>query len=171
MSRRSRSQAAQAAAPTTVHIPRQRGRGRQVPPVIVVVSEPPTLTARATMATGRFLWRHRRAWAPTGIAVALLVLASILHLFAPWTGLIAAAAGLVPLGWLAWMAKTRPAGRTVWVWRIPLAGLALAGFGWLSLALWYGPASAVLMGLWSLTALAVQILWLTAGRTTVKGHS
>ncbi|MET9961462.1 hypothetical protein ABZ128_20805 [Streptomyces sp. NPDC006326] len=171
MSRRTRSQAAQAAFPTTVHIPRQRGRRRQVPPVIVVVSEQPTLTARATAATGRFVWRHRRTWAPTGIAVTLLVVAAVLHLLAPWTGLIAAAAGLAPLGHLVWLARTRPAGRTVWAWRISLAVLALAGLSWLSLALWFGPASAALMGLWSLTTLTVQILWLTAGRTTSKGHS
>ncbi|KMO96987.1 hypothetical protein [Streptomyces roseus] len=170
MSRRTRSQAAQAAVPTTVHIPRQRGRRRQVPPVIVVVSEQPTLTARATMATGRFMWRHRRAWAPTGIAVTLLVLATILHLFVPWTGAITAAACLVPPGHLVWLAKTRPAGRTAWAWRFTLAILALAGLGWLSLALWFGPANAALMGLWSLTTLTMQTLWLTAGRTTSKGQ-
>ncbi|MFF1343648.1 hypothetical protein ACFVYT_38400 [Streptomyces sp. NPDC058290] len=171
MSRRTRSQAAQAAAPTTVHVPRQRGRGRQAPPVVVVVSEQPTLTARATMATGRFMWRHRRAWAPTGAAVALLVVAAALHLFAAWTGLIVAAAGLVPPGYLAWMAKARPAGRTVWAWRVSLAVLAVASLGWLALALWFGPATAVLMGLWSLTTLTVQILWLTAGRFTAKGNN
>ncbi|MFF1495868.1 hypothetical protein [Streptomyces sp. NPDC058304] len=154
----------------TVHVPRQRGRGRQAPPVIVVVSEQPTLTFRATLATGRFMWRHRRTWAPSGIAVVLLVVAAILHLFAPWTGLLVAAAGLVPLGYLAWMAKSRPAGRTVWAWRIALAVLALTGLGWLALALWFGPISAVLMGLWSLTTLTAQILWLTTGRITAKGN-
>ncbi|MFF3859194.1 hypothetical protein [Streptomyces sp. NPDC002209] len=171
MPRRTRSQAAQAAAPTTVHIPRQRGRRRQAPPVIVVVSEQPTWTARATVATGRFMWRHRRAWAPTGVAVGLLVVAAILHLFAPWTGLVVAVTGLAPLGYLAWMAKTRPASQTVWAWRISLAALALAGLGWLALALWFGPLSAALMGLWSLTALTVQILWLTVGRFAAKGSN
>ncbi|WP_405678522.1 hypothetical protein OG859_13300 [Streptomyces sp. NBC_00048] len=173
MSRRTRSHAAKAATPTTVHIPRQRGRGRrQEMPVIVVVSEEPTLTARATAATGRWVWKHRRSWAPTGLAVALLAVAGIVHLFAPWAAFIAAPAGLAPLVKLGWEAKTRPAADlATTVWRIALATLALAGTAWFSLALWFGPLGGPLMGLWTFTAIAGQVMWLIARRTstTLKG--
>ncbi|MDK9494695.1 hypothetical protein QEZ40_002374 [Streptomyces katrae] len=163
MSRRIRTSAAQSAAPRTVRIPRQRGK--QAPQVIVVVSEEPTLTARATAATGRWLWRHRRAWAPTGLAVLLLATAGIVHLVAPWAAFIAAPAGALPLAWWGWKLKTGPArSRTGSAWRTAVAVLALVALAWFCLALWSGPASPALMGLWTLTALAAQVMWLIARR-------
>ncbi|MEV7830327.1 hypothetical protein AB0P12_06815 [Streptomyces subrutilus] len=165
MSRRIRTTAAQSAAPRTVHVPRQRGR--QAPQVIVVVSEEPTLTARATAATGRWLWRHRRSWAPTGLAVLLLAVSGIVHLFAPWAAFIAAPAGALPLAFWGWKAKTSEVQtRTASAWRTALAILALAALAWFCLALWSGPASPALMGLWTLTALAAQVIWLIGRRST-----
>lgn len=168
MSRRTRI-TAKGAAPT-VHIPRQRG-SHQGPQVIVVVSEEPTLTARAAAASGRWVWKHRRAWAPTGLAVLLWAVAGIVHLITPWAALAIAPAGLAPLAVLAWKAKTAPAPTPVAsAWWIALAVLALAAVAWLGLALWFGPARPALMGLWTLTTLTAQVLWVTTGRTVfVKG--
>ncbi|MGW2679325.1 hypothetical protein [Streptomyces sp. NPDC001436] len=165
MSRRIRTTAAQSAAPRTVRIPRQRGR--QAPQVIVVVSEEPTLTARATAATGRWMWRHRKAWAPTGLAVLLLALTGIVHLIAPWAAFIAAPAGALALALWGWKAKTGPAPtRAVSAWRTAVGVLALAALVWFCLALWSGPMGPALMGLWSLTALAAQVMWLLPRRST-----
>ncbi|MFE9842499.1 hypothetical protein [Streptomyces goshikiensis] len=166
MSRRIRSTAAQTAAPRTVHIPRQRG-SHQGPQVIVVVSEEPTLTARATAASGRWLWKHRRTWAPTGLTVLLLAVTGIVHLFAPWAAFIAAPAGVLPLAVWVWKSKTRSTQtRTASAWLTALGSLAAAGLTWFSLALWFGPFGPVLMGLWSLTTLAAQVMWLIGRRTT-----
>ncbi|MCM1966213.1 hypothetical protein [Streptomyces sp. G1] len=170
MSRRIRTTAAQSAAPRTVRVPRQRGR--QAPQVIVVVSEEPTLTARATAATGRWLWRHRRAWAPTGLAVLLLAASEVVHLFAPWAAFIAAPAGVLPLAFWGWKVKTSETQtRTASAWRTALALLATASLAWFCLALWSGPASPALMGLWTLTALAAQVMWLIGRRTGSRKES
>ncbi|MFD7399644.1 hypothetical protein ACFV60_31965 [Streptomyces virginiae] len=169
MSRRTRT--AKGAAPT-VHIPRQRGR-HQGPQVIVVVSEEPTLTARATAATGRWVWKHRRTWAPTGLALLLLPVTGIVHLITPWSALVAAPAAAVPLAVLGWKAnRTAEAGTPAErARRIALAVLALASLTWFSMALWFGPAEPVLMGLWSLITLHAQVTWLFARlrSTTTKG--
>ncbi|MET3986486.1 hypothetical protein [Streptomyces sp. PvR034] len=165
MSRRIRTSAVESAAPRTVHVPRQRGK--QAPQVIVVVSEQPTLTARATAASGRWVWKHRRTWAPTGLAVLLLAISGIVHWFAPWAALIAAPAGLAPLGVWGWRAKTTSTpSRSVSAWRTAVAVLALAALAWFCLALWFSPAHTSLMGLWTLTALAAQVMWLIGRRTT-----
>lgn len=167
MSRRIRTKAAQTATPHAVHIPRQRSSRRQAPQVIVVVSEEPTLTARATAATGRWMWKHRRTWAPTGLAVLLLAVTGIVHLFAPWAALIAVPAGGVPLAVWGWKAKTRSTQtRAASSWLNALAVLAAGGLAWFSLALWAGPFTPELMGLWSLTTLAAQVMWLIGRRTT-----
>ncbi|MFB7261076.1 hypothetical protein ACFCXH_02800 [Streptomyces nojiriensis] len=167
MSRRTRTHTAKGDAPT-IRIPRQRGR-RQGPQVIVVVAEEPTLTARATAATGRWVWKHRRTWAPTGLALLLLPVTGIVHLITPWAALVAAPAAAVPLMILGWKAKGRPVGTpAAGARRIALAVLALASLAWLALALWFGPAEPVLMGLWSLITLDAQITWLFARlRTTL----
>ncbi|MFG2234389.1 hypothetical protein ACGFNX_31110 [Streptomyces sp. NPDC048723] len=83
MSRRIRPSAA-----PTVRIPRQRG-GQ---PVIVVLGpeQEPTLTARAVAASGRWLWKHRRTWAPTGLAVVLLAVTGLVHLIEPRTAWVLA---------------------------------------------------------------------------------
>ncbi|MFB7255735.1 hypothetical protein [Streptomyces nojiriensis] len=170
MSRRTRTHTSQGAAPT-VHIPRQRGH-RQGPQVIVVVSDEPTLTQRAAAATGRWVWKHRRTWAPTGLALLLLPATGIVHLITPWAALVAAPAA-VPLAILGWKAKSRPVPTpAAGARRIALAVLALASLTWLALALWFGPAEPVLMGLWSLITLHAQITWLFArlrSTLTAKG--
>lgn len=172
MSRRTRTHTAKGAAPT-VHIPRQRGH-RQGPQIIVVVSDEPTLTSRATAATGRWLWKHRRTWAPTGLAVLLLAVTGIVHLITPWAALVAAPASAVPLAVLGWKAnRTAEAGAPAErARRIALAVLALASLTWFSMALWFGPAEPVLMGLWSLITLDAQVTWLFArlrSTLTTKG--
>ncbi|MFI5616715.1 hypothetical protein [Streptomyces sp. NPDC051567] len=170
MSRRIRTTAAKTAVPGTVRIPRQRGR--QAPQVIVVVSEEPTLTARATAATGRWLWRHRRTWAPTGLAVTLLAVTGLAHLTVPWAAFVAAPAGLVVLALLALKAKTAKARTGASSgWRTATGVLALAVLTWLCLAVWSGPARPPLMGLWALTTLAAQVMWLIARPTPTTTES
>ncbi|WP_327386670.1 hypothetical protein [Streptomyces sp. NBC_01207] len=165
MSRRTRTHTAKGAAPT-VHIPRQRGH-RHGPQIIVVVSDEPTLTARATAATGRWVWKHRRTWAPTGLAILLLPVTGVVHLITPWAALVAAPAAAVPLAVLGWKAKGRPVRTPAEAaWLTILAALATAGLTWFSLALWAGPFMPVLMGLWSLTTLAAQVIWLISRRST-----
>ncbi|WP_053712583.1 hypothetical protein [Streptomyces sp. XY413] len=170
MSRRTRTHTAQGAVPT-VHVPRQRGK-RQGPQVIVVVSDEPTLTQRAAAATGRWVWKHRRTWAPTGLALLLLPVTGIVHLITPWAALVAAPAA-VPLAILGWKATRRPVPTpAAGARRIALAVLALASLTWFALALWFGPAEPVLMGLWSLITLDAQITWLFArlrSTLTAKG--
>lgn len=172
MSRRTRTHTAKGAAPT-VHIPRQRGH-RQGPQIIVVVSDEPTLTRRAASASGRWVWKHRRTWAPTGLAVLLLAVTEIVHLITPWAALVAAPAAAVPLAIQGWKAKGRPAGTPAEVARrTSLAVLALASLTWFSLALWFGPAEPLLMGLWSLITLDAQVTWLFArlrSTLTTKGN-
>ncbi|MFJ2749776.1 hypothetical protein [Streptomyces sp. NPDC087297] len=172
MSRRTRTHTAKGAAPT-VHIPRQRGH-RQGPQIIVVVSDELTLTRRATAASGRWLWKHRRTWAPSGLALLLLPLTGIVHLITPWAALVAAPAAAVPLAVLGWKAnRTAAAGTPAErARRTSLAVLALATLTWLCLALWFGPAEPVLMGLWSLITLHAQTTWLFArlrSTLTTKG--
>ncbi|MFF4424898.1 hypothetical protein ACFY04_29705 [Streptomyces sp. NPDC001549] len=171
MSRRTRTHTAKGAAPT-VHIPRQRGH-RQGPQIIVVVSDDPTLTQRAAAASGRWVWKHRRTWAPTGLAILLLPVTGIVHLITPWAALAAAPAAAIPLAIQGWKAKSRPAGTPAErARRTSLAVLALASLTWLALALWVGPAEPVLMGLWSLITLHAQITWLFArlrSTLTAKG--
>ncbi|MEU6902296.1 hypothetical protein [Streptomyces virginiae] len=172
MSRRTRTHTARGAAPT-IHVPRQRGN-RQGPQVIVVVSdEPPTLTQRAAAATGRWVWKHRRTWAPTALAILLLPVTGIVHLITPWAALVAGPAAAIPLAVLGWKAKGRPVlNHAAGARRIASAVLALAALTWLCLALWFGPAEPVLMGLWSLITLDAQITWLFArlrSTLTAKG--
>ncbi|MCX4800604.1 hypothetical protein OG594_02765 [Streptomyces sp. NBC_01214] len=162
MSRRTRTHTAMGAAPN-VHIPRQRGH-RHGPQIIVVVSDEPTLTARVTAATGRWVWKHRRTWAPTGLAILLLPVTGVVHLITPWAALVAAPAVAVPLAVLGWKANRAAAACTPAerARRASLAVLALTSLTWFSLALWFGPAAPVLMGLWSLITLHAQITWLFA---------
>ncbi|MFF1779622.1 hypothetical protein [Streptomyces virginiae] len=160
MSRRMRPSAA-----PTVRIPRQRG-GR---PVIVVLSpeQEPTLTARAAAASGRWLWKHRRTWAPTGLAVVLLAVIGLVHLIEPRTAWVLAPLALAPVGVWAWTARRRPAtSRTAKTWRALLAAAATGAIGWVPVAIWFGPTAPVVALAWALLTLAAQIAWLIARRLT-----
>ncbi|MFE6080047.1 hypothetical protein [Streptomyces virginiae] len=153
-----------------MRIPRQRG-GR---PVIVVLSseQEPTLTARAAAASGRWLWKHRRAWAPTGLAAVLLVLTGLVHLIEPRTSWFLAPLALAPLGVWAWTARRRPAtSRTARTWRALLTAAVTTAVAWVPVAIWFGPARPAVALAWALLTLTAQVAWLIARRlttTTVK---
>lgn len=159
MSRRTRSSAA-----STVRIPRQRG-GQ---PVIVVLSpEPPTLTTRAAQAAGRWVWKHRRSWAPTGIASTLLVLTEVVHLIEPRTGWVLAVLALAPAGvWVWGMLRRRPTSRQAVVWRALLAAFSTSATAWIAFAAGFGPAHPALLTAWAVLTLISQTGWLVARRLT-----
>ncbi|MFE1872872.1 hypothetical protein ACFW9N_18495 [Streptomyces sp. NPDC059496] len=164
MSRRMRPSAA-----PTLRIPRQRGRQ----PVIVVVSPElePTLTARAAAASGRWLWKHRRTWAPTGLAVVLLAVTGLVHLIESRTAWAVAPLALTPVGVWAWTARRRPAtSRTARTWRALLTAAATAGVGWVPMAIWFGPTVPAVALSWALLALTAQIAWLIARRLTTTAE-
>ncbi|WP_327265277.1 hypothetical protein OG444_30860 [Streptomyces sp. NBC_01232] len=165
MSRRTRTHTAKGAAPT-VHIPRQRGR--REPVILVVTSEPPpTLTMRAVLAVGRWGWKHRRAWVPTGISTALLPVTGIVHLIEPRTAWAFAALALAPAGMWVWgMLRRRPASRQAALWRALLVGLATACAAWMALAAGFGPHRPLLFLLWAVLTLAAQVGWLVARHLT-----
>ncbi|MET9695593.1 hypothetical protein ABZY31_01500 [Streptomyces sp. NPDC006529] len=163
MSRRIRTTAAQSAAPHTVHIPRQRGK--QGPQVIVVVSEPPTLTARATAASGRWVWKHRRAWAPTGLAVLALMVTGVVHLIEPRTAWVLAPLALAPVAVWAWITRRRPAtSRTTMTWRALTSAGAAGVVAWVPVAIWFSPTHPAVALSWALLTLAAQLAWSIAGR-------
>ncbi|GAB2993592.1 hypothetical protein GCM10023080_069880 [Streptomyces pseudoechinosporeus] len=155
------------AGATTVRIPRQRRTGRRSSaPVIVVVPDRPSLTARAAAAVGVWVWEHRRAWAPTAAAMALFLACGIVHLAAAWVGLVLAGAAVLPLGWLAWVTKFRPtARRSVLKWRAGLALAATTVAAWAALAVAFSPVAGPLGWLWLLLTLTAQSAWLYARRT------
>ncbi|MBT2367148.1 hypothetical protein J7E88_17995 [Streptomyces sp. ISL-10] len=154
---------------TAIRIPRQRRRGfgRRPEPIILVVPEQPLLAARAAYAVGGWMWDRRRAWAPTGIAVAAFVTAAIVHVLAWWTGLVLAPATAAPLVWLWWTYQHRPAEEpSVRRWRRGLALLGVASTAWAALALAFGPTAGPLELLWLVNAIAAQVLWLQVRRTS-----
>ncbi|MER5727567.1 hypothetical protein ABT084_04285 [Streptomyces sp. NPDC002138] len=163
MSRRIRTTAAQSAAPQTVHIPRQRGK--QVPQVIVVVSEEPTLTARAAAASGRWVWKHRRSWAPTGIAVIVLMACGVVHLIEPRTAWFLAPLALAPVAVWVSITRRRPAtSRTTTTWRALAAAAATGVVAFVPVAIWFSPTHPAVALSWALLTLAAQLAWLIAGR-------
>ncbi|MFD3542480.1 hypothetical protein ACFWUQ_23730 [Streptomyces sp. NPDC058662] len=160
MSRRTRPLAA-----PTVRIPHQRG-GR---PVIVVLTpeEGPTLTARAAAASGRWLWKHRRTWAPTGLAVILLVVTGLVHLIEPRTAWFLTPLALAPVGVWAWITRRRPAtSRTTRTWRALLAAAVTGAIGWVPVAIWFSPAHPAVALAWALLTLSAQVAWVIARRLT-----
>lgn len=160
MSRRIRPPAA-----STVRIPRQRG-GQ---PVIVVLSpeQAPSLSARAALALGSWVWKHRRHWAPTGLAIALLALTGLVHLIEPRTAWALAPLALTPLGVWVWIAWRRPAtSRAAKTWRALIAAAAAAGVGWVPVAIWFGPAHPAVALIWALLTLAAQLAWLIGRPST-----
>lgn len=165
MSSRTRARGAKTAAGvTTVRIPRQRGR-RRTEPFVVVVPERPSLTREVLGFLGRLLWRFRHALAPTGFALLALVVAALLHLMAWWSGLILAPAAAVPLVWLLVMQRRRPAAGTVLAWRIALAALISSALAWLATAAAAGPLAGALELWWLLTLILAQSAWLIVRRT------
>ncbi|MCX4802518.1 hypothetical protein OG594_12765 [Streptomyces sp. NBC_01214] len=164
MSRRMRPSAA-----PTLRIPRQR-RGQ---PVIVVLSSElePSLTARAAAASGRWLWKHRRTWAPTGLSLVLLAVTGLAHLIEPRTAWVLAPLALTPVGVWAWTARRRPAtSRTVRTWRALLAAAVTAGVGWVPVAIWFGPVRPAVALVWALLTLTAQVVWLIARRLTTTAE-
>ncbi|MFI6150442.1 hypothetical protein [Streptomyces sp. NPDC051109] len=162
MSRRTRPSAA-----STIHIPRQRG-GRREPVILVVSSEPPpTLASRAALASGRWAWKHRRSWAPTGIATALFVITGVVHLVEPRTAWFLAALALAPAGVWVWvLLHRRPTSRRAATLRAVFASFATAVAAWIALAVWFAPTRAALFTAWTVLTLATQVAWIVARHLT-----
>lgn len=162
---RTRRTAKVPAGATTVRIPRQRGR-RRSQPFIVVVPDRPCLSREAAGFLGRLLWQHRRALAPLALAVLALPVTAILHVLAWWSGLLLAPLGAGPLVWLALTQRRRPAAdRSVLGWRIGLVLLATAATAWVALAAAFGPLAGPLDLIWLLTLIAAQSTWLIVRRS------
>ncbi|WP_320782276.1 hypothetical protein [Streptomyces sp. CRN 30] len=165
MSARTRARGAKTAAGvTTVRIPRQRGR-RRSDPFVVVVPERPSLTREALAVVGGWLWRSRHALAPTALAVAALAVAGVLHVMAWWSGLILAPGGAGPLLWLLLVQRRRPGTGAVLGWRITAAVLASSALAWLAAAAGCGPLAGALELWWLLTLITAQSAWLIVRRT------
>ncbi|MER5549653.1 hypothetical protein ABT072_46490 [Streptomyces sp. NPDC002589] len=160
MSSRTRARGVKSAAGVhTIHIPRQRGR-RRAQPFVVVVPEQPSLTREALGFLGRGLWRFRGALAPTFLAVLAWPLTAILHALAWWSGLLLAPLAVVPALWLGFVHIRRPARSITFVWRAGLALLATVAFVWLVLAAGFGPLAGPLPLIWLLIWLVAQTAWL-----------
>ncbi len=165
MSSRIRARGAKTTAGVhTVRIPRQRGR-RAADPFVIVVPERPSLTREALAVVGGWLWRSRRALAPTALAVLALVVAAVLHVIAWWSGLLLAPTVAGPLVWLLVMQRRRPATGSVLAWRIGLAALASSALAWLAVAAGFGPLAGALELWWLLTLITAQTSWLIVRRT------
>ncbi|MEU5202792.1 hypothetical protein [Streptomyces pseudogriseolus] len=165
MSSRIRARGAKTAAGVhTVRIPRQRGR-RGAEPFIVVVPERPSLTREALAVVGGWLWRSRRALAPTALAVLGLAVAALLHVIAWWSSLLLAPTAVGPLAWLLVMQRRRPATGSVLAWRIGLAALISSSLAWLAVAAGFGPLAGALELWWLLTLITAQSAWLIVRRT------
>jgi hypothetical protein len=148
----------------TVRIPRQRGR-RATEPFVIVVPERPSLTREALAVVGGWLWRSRRALAPTALAVLALAVAALLHVIAWWSGLLLAPTAAGPLAWLLIMHRRRPATSSVLAWRIGLAALTSSALAWLAVAAGFGPLAGALELWWLLTLITAQSAWLIVRRT------
>ncbi|MFE0037437.1 hypothetical protein [Streptomyces sp. NPDC059015] len=113
------------------------------------------------------MWARRTSWAPTGIALAALINAAIVHALAWWTGLVLAPTTAAPLVWLWWTSQHRPAAdRSVRRWRRGLALLGIAATAWAALGVAFGPTAGPLELLWLIIAIAAQTLWTRARRNT-----
>ncbi|MFZ4279658.1 hypothetical protein [Streptomyces rhizosphaericola] len=165
MSSRTRTRKVRTAAGVTaVQIPRQRGR-RRSQPFVVVVPEHPSLTREALGFVGRGLWMARHALAPTGIAVLALVITGLLHVIAWWSALVLAPAALAPAVWFAVVQRSRPAHGSTLAWRIALAVFATLTFAWAALAAGFGPWVGPLALVWLLVLIVAQTVWLIVRRT------
>ncbi|KAA6217433.1 hypothetical protein CP979_11115 [Streptomyces filamentosus] len=151
---------------TTVRIPRQRG-SKAGAPVVVVLTEPrPSLSSRIARAVGVWAWKHRAAWAPTGYAVLVYVLAAVAHATAPWMAFVVAPATAGPLLGL-WWAAVRAADRIdVRSWRLRTAvALATVAILWAAAAVRYDPLVVQLTWPWVVLTALVQVFWLVIRRS------
>ncbi|WP_405448887.1 hypothetical protein OG350_21225 [Streptomyces achromogenes] len=165
MSSRTRARGLKSAAGIhTVHIPRQRGR-RGAQPFVIVVPEQLSLTREVAGWAGRMLWRHRSALAPTGLALLALAAAGVLHVKAPWAGLVLAVLAAGPTVWVLLAQRRRPGTGSVLAWRIGLALLATLALGWFAAAAGFGPLTGPLALLWLLIWGTAQTVWLIVRRT------
>ncbi|MGP3773223.1 hypothetical protein ACTWJ8_20615 [Streptomyces sp. SDT5-1] len=155
------------AGATVIKMPRQRRSGRRAQPFVVVVpAERHSLSRRLAEWAGLALWEHRRAIAPTALALAAFPLTAILHALAWWSGLLLAPVAAGPLVWLLVTQRRRPAAtRSVLGWRVGLALLSTTAVAWMALAAGFGPLAGPLPLLWLLTATAAQTTWLIVRRT------
>ncbi|WP_424213574.1 hypothetical protein ACN20G_16635 [Streptomyces sp. BI20] len=121
----------------------------------------PSLTARAAGAVGRWVWSHRRAWAPTALALVLWLLTGITHLIRPGLAWFLAPLALVPLAAWGWAWVKRPTrSRSALRRRGALAGAGVLAAGWPVAAIWIGPAHPALTTTWLLLTAAGQGAWL-----------
>ncbi|WP_330469340.1 hypothetical protein OG547_35595 (plasmid) [Streptomyces longwoodensis] len=165
MSSRTRARGVKTAAGVhTVRIPRQLGR-RRTEPFVIVVPERPSLAREAAAVVGGWLWHSRRALAPTGLAVLALIVAGLLHVMAWWSGLLLAPTAAGPLVWLLLMQRRRSATGSVLAWRTGLAALASSALAWLAVAAGFGPLAGPLELWWLLTLIVAQTAWLIVRRT------
>ncbi|MGW6360539.1 hypothetical protein ACWFR5_36580 [Streptomyces sp. NPDC055092] len=171
MTSRTRSRVRTAKVPagaTVIQMPRQRRSGRRgsQPFVVVVPTERRSFQHEVAAFVGGALWRHRRALAPTLLALAALPACAVLHALAWWSGLLLAPAAAAPLVWLLVMQHRRPATeRSVLAWRIGLALLGTAAAAWVALAAGFGPLAGPLDLLWLLTWAVAQTAWIVLRRT------
>ncbi|MFD9881527.1 hypothetical protein ACFWZT_08690 [Streptomyces alboflavus] len=169
MSSRTRPRARTVKVPagaTTVRIPRQRGRRQQS--FLLVVPERPTLSSQALRTVGRLLWRHRLVFLPAGLALLALVLTAILHALAPWTGVLVAVAGVLPLVVLLTPPLYRRFTGGVRAWQRAVASLSAVVGLWGALAILLGPLAGPLEVLWLVGLLAAYGLRAAIRRTTSK---
>ncbi|MFF7371963.1 hypothetical protein [Streptomyces tricolor] len=164
MSSRTRTRMAKTAAGVhTIHVPRQRGR-RRSQPFVVVVPERPSLAREAFGFLGRVLWRFRTALTPTFLAALAWPLTAVLHALAWWSALVLAPLAVAPVLWLGFVHIRRPARVAASAWRAGLALLATTAFAWLALAAGFGPLAGPLELIWLLAWLAAQTAWLIVRR-------
>ncbi|MDC0768382.1 hypothetical protein [Streptomyces sp. HD] len=165
MSSRTRTRAVKTGASVhTVRIPRQRGR-RRSDPFVVVVPERPSLTREALGFLGRALWSSRASLAPTGFALLALVVTALLHVLGWWSGLVLTPLAVTSVVWLGIVQRRRPAQGSALAWRIALAVFATLSGAWLALAAGFGPFAGPLGLVWLLILIAAQTAWLIVRRT------
>ncbi|MCX5391539.1 hypothetical protein [Streptomyces sp. NBC_00094] len=150
-----------------MRIPRQRGlRPHAAPVVVLVPEERPSLTSRAAWAVGRWLWRHRTVWAPSGIAVGVFAAVAAVHVIAPWMVWVLAATTLTPAAGLWWCRRKYP---EVFAQRparlAALAALATAALGWAAGTVHFGPLTVPLAWVWLLLTATAQVFWLVVRRS------
>ncbi len=149
----------------TIRVPGQRGRrGEQV---VIVVPERHSLTRQLLSGIALMAWDHRRALAPTSLALAAFGVTTLLHLVAWWSGVILAPAALAPLVWLAIVQRQRPAKGSSLAWRIALSVAATLAAAWMAAGAIFGPLTGPLELLWLLALIGTQTTWLVVRRTNL----
>lgn len=159
MSSRTRTRTPKASAGVhTVRIPGRRGRRSQ--PLLIVVPERPSLIRQAFAGLAGAAWVHRRALAPTVLAVLAFVLAAVLHVLAWWSCFLPAAAVVAPLAWLVILQRGNPVTGSDLAWRIGATSVAALAALWMTAAVTFGPVAGPLELLWLLALIGVQTAWI-----------